>query len=155
MAALAGVALVSLVLSNRPDRPTNRPAAAGGVDEAPDPVLAYVKHATALSDSLFDQTERLMAWMSNASDTTGFFLEASRHDGLVRAALENLEAGSGHIARQDFELLVGLFLEYLDAVEIGNADPATWAERAAAYGERLRQSRSEVEPALLRYLGLF
>jgi hypothetical protein len=155
LAALGLVAVTLLVVDGRRQGGQGSQETQSARESSPVTPAAYTRFAMALSDSLHDETEALVAWLVAAEDTTGTASRLAFHDRRVRAAIAALESEASSAPDREFELLLGLFLEYLDAPTVGASGPGLRTAAGEAYLSQIGRSRSEIEPLLLRHLGDF
>ena len=154
--ALAIVAVVFVVLDQRPSgvpppvQEAESPEAGAG-----DPESAYIRTVTALSDSLHDRTELLALWAASAPDTAGFGARVDSLRGAVDRALVVVEEGAPILTLNEFDLVVGLYLDYLDVASLGEQPQTVRPDAARAYLAGLEASRAEIEGRLVQRLGVF
>jgi hypothetical protein len=164
----AGVAIIAVVLLVREQAGmgTGAPAPerSGVVSEgddraapepAVDPALDFMRRISDTSDRLHDEAEGLVEWILAAEDTTGLAVRALALDQHATEAIEEMEFGSGAVSLEQVDLLVSLFLDYMDASTLALEPEALRGQLARDYLSRLEESRAEIEGQLLAQLGLF
>ncbi|MFT5515424.1 MAG: hypothetical protein ACI80V_001549 [Rhodothermales bacterium] len=164
----AGVAIIAVVLLVREQagggngKPAPEPPGvvsegegAPAQERAVDPALDFVRRVSDASDLLHDEAEGLVEWILAAEDTSGLGVRATALDQHATEAIEEMEFGGGTVSLEQVDLLVSLFLDYMDASALALEPKEIRGQLARDYLSRLAESRAEIEGQLLAQLGLF